>query len=1133
MSQDDLLREKPLGYGASRPSAIGLYLQRIESAHRQGNDTEHTHRPALKWLLESLDPRVIATNEPRRIECGAPDLAITRKKDHLLIGNVEAKDIGVSLDEARKSEQLKRYLPALSNLLLTDYLEFRWFLDGAERARFRIAEIAPDGSLIPSATMSDAEDVLREFLARDPVRIEGAEELARRLARLTHLIRNSIAAAFQANTPSEVLKDWRAVFAQTLLPELAEPGKEAEFADMFAQTIAYGLFSARVMSGSAARFTLVEAAKQIPRTNPFLRDFFDLITGPKLEDEPFVGYVQDIVTILECANMVSILEDFGKGMEGGRRRDPVVHFYETFLSAYDPKLRELRGVYYTPEPVVSYIVESIDWLLREKFDLKDGLADKTKFSFSTTRDGKEIQEESHRVLVLDPATGTGTFLFEVIEQIRERFEKKHQAGLWPSYVHEHLLPRLFGFELLMAPYAVAHFKIGLELSGRHLPELWRGTWAYQFRPNERVNIFLTNTLEGIEHVTHQAGPLAALTREANEAADVKRRRPVLVVLGNPPYSNFGRQNRNDFILGLLADYKRGLKEKKLNLDDDFIKFLRWAQWRVEQTGQGVIGFITNNVYLDGLTHRRMRESLLETFDDIYILNLHGSAKKQETTPEGTKDDNVFDITVGVSIALFVKLPASARLPEKGKTKRKLATVHHADLWGLRKNKYEWLNTHNASKTEWTDFQPDAPDYRFVPRNAKYEREWKKAWSIREAFVVSGNGIKTERDRVSIHFSKKEIQNAVQDFRVLEERELRKKYNLGGDSRDWSVKRAKSDVNSNEAPSLFVKTLYRPFDVRHTWFSGTSKGFIGTPAGSLMRHFLTGKNIGFVTTRQTKDDFGVLATALPACHKSCAAYDINTVFPLYLYHEPHASSQKELMPEMQRRSINLSERFVAHLSEMLGLKFTPDNSGDFKKTCGPEDIFNYAYAVFHATQYRTRYLEFLKRDFPHIPITTSKALFAKLCRCGERLAALHSNLDSDPDGICYNISGNNLVEYVVYVPPKSSWPEKKKAPEESQDDLSGKAAKKAKSKEDGFAAGSAGRVYINATQYFEGVLPVVWQFRIGGYQVCEKWLKDRKGRTLTHDEIEHYQRTVSALAETRTLMAQIDSLIEDHGGWPLA
>jgi hypothetical protein len=1108
-SENNFFHEEPPAYtGSVKPSPILNYLRRIEADHQQGNDTEHTHRPALKALLEALDTRIVATNEPKRIACGAPDLVITQKKTTLLLGHVEAKDIGVSLDEAKKSDQLKRYLAALSNLLLTDYLNFRWFVNGAQRDRFCLAEIRRGQFIYNTAAFAHAEKTLKEFLARDPARIEGAAELARRLARLTHLIRDSIVAAFQTGNASSVLTDWREVFAQTLLPELADEGKETEFADMFAQTLAYGLFSARVMSGSARQFTLAEAAKLIPKTNPFLRDFFDLITGPKLDDEPFVGFVQDLVTMLECADMGTILEDFGRGVENGRRRDPVVHFYETFLSAYDPRLRELRGVYYTPEPVVSYIVESIDWLLREKFALKDGLADKARLSFPRKEGEQETEEQSHRVLVLDPATGTGTFLFEVIEQIRERFEKKHQAGLWPAYVHEHLLPRLIGFELLMAPYAVAHFKIGLELSGRHLPELWRATWAYHFQPDERVNIYLTNTLEGIEHVTHQAGPLAALTKEANEASSVKRLRPVLVVLGNPPYANFGRQNRNDFILGLLNDYKRGLHEKKINLDDDFIKFLRWAQWRIEQTGQGVIGFITNNVYLDGLTHRRMRESLLESFDEIFILNLHGSAKKHEVVPtDGSKDDNVFDITVGVAIALFVKLPPE----KKAKAKKKPATVHHADLWGLRKNKYDWLNGHNATNTQWTTFEPDAPDFRFVPRNAKHEKEWKTGWSIRDAFVVSGNAIKTERDRVSIHFTREEAETAVRDFRNLSIQELRKKYQLDKDSRDWSVDRAKKDTFDNTDNKLFAPILYRPFDIRHTWFSGKAKGFIGTPARDLMQHLNGKENMSLLACRQQAIEgfhHVFCSTALvECCAVSNRTKEITSAFPLYLYPNGETEEQAELVPHENGRRPNLSAEFVEIVAETIGLNFIPDGRGDLKKTFGPEDVFNYIYAVLHSPNYRERYEEFLKLEFPRVQITNDPILFKKLSKIGQKLVALHTFGDAGPDLISFDVPGDSVVEQAVYVPPRAS-------PIAA------------------LPAGKMGRVYINAKQYFEGITPNVWQFRIGSYQVCEKWLKDRKGRHLVADEIEHYQRTVSALAETRTLMVQIDSLIADHGGWPI-
>lgn len=1125
----DSLREEPPAYGASgKPGPITAYLRRLEAARKLGNDTEHTHRPALKSLLEDLSPKITATNEPKRIACGAPDLAVTRKADSLILGYVEAKDIGVSLDEAAKSEQVKRrYLPALSNFILTDYLEFRWFVDGAERARFRLAEAKSNGSLVPDlAAFANAGKLLAEFLDRAPASIAGAEELARRLARLTHLIRDGIVAAFQTGNTSELLVGWREVFAQTLLPELADPGKEAEFADMFAQTLAYGLFSARAMTSPSARFTLAEASKLIPKTNPFLRDFFDLITGPKLDDEPFAPFVLDLITLLDAADMAAVLEDFGRGIAAGQRHDPVVHFYETFLTAYDPKLRELRGVYYTPEPVVSYIVESVDWVLREKFGLKDGLADKAKVTFTREEQGKTIEEESHRVLILDPATGTGTFLFEVIEHIRERFEKKHQAGLWPAYVHEHLLPRLFGFELLMAPYAVAHFKLGLELSARHLPELWRGTWAYQFHPDERVNIYLTNTLEDLEQVAHQLGPLAILSKEANAAVALKKDRPVLVILGNPPYSKSITENA--WILSLMEDYKRGLKEKKSDLNREEWKFLRFAQWRIGRSGHGVVGFIINHTFLNAPTHWRMRESLLETFCEIYVLNLHGSSKKHETAPDGSKDDNVFDITVGVTIVLLVKLPLDKVASRKGKRSAKspLATVHYADLWGLRKSKYDWLGKNNATTTTWTSFTPDAPDFRFVPRNAKHEREWNQGWSIRDIFPVSNNGLKTDRDELFFDFDRKDLeQRMTLFFTPAPPASFLQKYRVeDSSSYDIETRRRESRWNAKS----IQRCLYRPFDVRWLYYD---VGLTSRPAEKVMKHFVGGDNVGFITTRQTKDEFGILATSTLAGHKSCAGYDINTVFPLYLYANGGTEVQAELVPHENGRRPNLAAEFVAEFAAKLSLTFVPDGRGNLKKTFGPEDIFHYAYAIFHAPSYRERYLEFLKLDFPRLPLTGDVALFRKLCQRGERLVALHTLREGSADDVAFDVPGNNLVEQVVFVPPKAA----------VRDDArrhTSQVTKQAASKESepphvgSYEAGPTGRVYINAKQCFEGVLPVVWSFHIGGYQVCEKWLKDRKGRTLTHDDIEHYQRTVSALAETRTLMAGIDALITDHGGWPL-
>jgi predicted helicase len=1130
MNDADFLREEPPAYrGGGKPSPLLEYLRRVERALQRGDATEHTHRAALQELLEALDEKIIATNEPKRSACGAPDYVISRKRDHLSLGYLEAKDIGLDLAEIEKGEQLKRYFGSLSNLLLTDYLEFRWFVDGKKRETFHLATLGSGGKLLPVAPdeLDRARLLLIGFLGQKPVEIASAEELARRLANLTHNIRNIITGAFLTGQASQQLRDWRDAFAATLLPELAphrDAKKEAEavseFADMFAQTLAYGLFSARATSGSG-KFTRDKAQKLIPRTNPFLRTFFEQITGAALDDEPFAGFVEDLIQTLDHADMARVMEDFGKH---GRRRDPVVHFYETFLQAYDPKLRELRGVYYTPEPVVNYIVQSIDRLLKDKFGIKAGLADHQKITIKRQEGEKEISEETHRVLILDPATGTATFLYTVLAFIRAQFQTKKNAGQWGSYVHEHLLPRLFGFELLMAPYAVAHFKLGLALAAMDEEPLFRQQWSYEPQGNERVNIFLTNTLEDLEHTAEQLGPLRILSNEANSAYEVKKNKPVLVVLGNPPYANFGQQNKHPWILGLLDDYKTGLNEKKLNLNDDFIKFIRWAQWRIEQTGSGIVGYITNNVYLDGLTHRRMRECLLETFDEIYIVNLHGSSKKQETTPDGSKDDNVFDITVGVAIVLFVKLPPGA----KKSGKKPLATVRYADLWGRRADKYEWLDEHHNENTKWKKLVPEEPGFYFVPKDPAPDDEYQKWWSIRDLFPVSGNGIKTERDGVSIQFSEKDINKVVGDFLLKSVEELRHEFNLGADSRDWSIERAKADTIDNVKRSLTNSILYRPFDIRHTWYSGRSKGFIGTPASSLMHHFLQGENLGLITTRQTKDAFAVLATNIIAGHKSCAGYDINSVFPLYLYPNGKLPEETDLFAHDNGRRPNLSAPFIKDFCEKLKVKFVPDGLGQpAQRKVGPELIFHYAYAVFHSPAYRERYAEFLRADFSRLPLTSNWELFRTLAGYGGELVDLHARGKGDPKGISFPVKGDNVIEEVRYQPP----------PAPSNDVAADVRRLTSKGKQSepphvGCYEASNGRVWINDRQYVEGVPEAAWVFPIGGYLPAQRWLKDRIGRTLGYDEREEYQRIIWALIQTKRLMDEIDATIEQHGGWPL-
>jgi hypothetical protein len=1119
MTDADFLREEPpVGGFGGQPDPVTDYLRKLERALKRGDATEHTYRPALKELIEALDEKVLCTNEPKRSQCGAPDYAVSRKGDQLNIGYMEAKNIGADLAEDERGGQLKRYLPGLPNLLLTDYLEFRWFVEGEKRGTFRLANVAPGGKVAPVATqeLERARLLLLAFTSQEPVDIVSAEQLARRLAFLAKVVHDVIIGAFQTGQASQQLRDWRDAFAATLLPELAphaDAAKEAEavreFADMFAQTLAYGLFSARVSSGSG-KFTREKAQRLIPRTNPFLRTFFEQITGAALDEEPFADFLEDLIQTLDHADMGRVMEDFGKH---GPRRDPVVHFYETFLQAYDPKLRELRGVYYTPEPVVNYIVQSIDRLLKDKFRIKAGLADHQKIKLPPgaavcdRRDGEAddrrsqsaATEECHRVLILDPATGTATFLYTVLDFIRSQFKTRKNAGQWGSYVHEHLLPRLFGFELLMAPYAVAHFKIGLALAAMDEEHLFRQQWSYEPQGGERVNIFLTNTLEDLEHTAEQLGPLRVLSNEANAASEVKRHKPVLVVLGNPPYSGHSA-NTGEWISKLVRDYYfcdgQPLGERNPKwLQDDYVKFLRWGQWRIEQTGQGILAFITNHGYLDNPTFRGMRQNLMQTFDEIYVLDLHGNSKKKETVPgSGEADKNVFDIRQGVAIGLFVKLPSEA------KRKKGPATVRHLDLWGAeRQKKYDWLNGHHVENTKWTMLDPTAPHYLFIPQHTRRRREYELGWGITEMMPVNSAGIVTARDSLTICWHKIEVEPRVKRFAALSVEGARAEFKLGPDTRDWKVPLAQEDINNTGFdPAKIRKLLYRPFDLRWTYYSGTTRGFLCMPRPEVMAHLIAGNNLAMILTRQTRDNWAAFSTQSLVAHKSVAAYDINSAFPLYLHRNGKLPAE-DLFPHDNGRRPNLSAGFVKDFCEKLQVKFVPDGLGrPGKREVGPESIFNYAYAVFHSPAYRERYAEFLRADFPRLPLTGNWELYRSLSELGLRLVNLHARGEGEGKGPGFPMAGDNCVEAVRYQPPQGREP---------------------------------GRVWINHEQFFEGVPEGVWAFPVGGYLPAQRWLKDRKHRKLAYEDISAYARIIFALAETRKLMAQIDQAIESHGGWP--
>ena len=1100
------------------------YVRELNDNISGDNATEHTHRPALKTLLESVRDGITATNEPTRIECGAPDYSISF--NGLTVGYIEAKDIGASLDAVERDAnrknpnspngmQLRRYRNALPNLIFTNYAEFRWYVNGERRLSATLADDNGKGGLTAdSAGISETDELLSAFFAESPEPVSSPEELARRMARLTHLIRDVVREAFANKQSSSNVSDLYEATKQTLVDDLSLD----DFADMFAQTLAYGLFAARVNTDSN-EFHWSTAADAIPSANPFLRRVFDLTAGLDAKTEPFIGFVDDLSQLLANSDMEAVLSDFGRR---GARQDPIMHFYETFLAAYDPALRERRGVYYTPEPVISYIVRSVDLLLRERFGCPDGLADYQTAEYEILEDvdgeQKPVTKQSHRVLLLDPACGTGSFLYGVIDHIREQFRSNGNAGMWNGYVREHLLPRIFGFELMMAPYAMAHLKLGMQLAAQDMPEEHHANWAYNFGNNERLGVYLTNSLEEAEQqIPSLFGPLRVIAEEANAAAEIKRDRPIMVVLGNPPYSghssNASRVNgRLTWIGELIEDYKQvdGIPLGERNakwLQDDYVKFIRFGQWRIQQSGSGVLAFITNHAYLDNPTFRGMRQQLMDTFSDIYLLDLHGNGLKGETSPDGNADRNVFDIRQGVAIALFVKEPG----------KSGPAQVHHADLYGEREAKYEALSEKDISNTDWEILQPQSPNYLFKPWNYELADEYEQWQKITDIMPVNSVGIVTARDKLTIQWSPEDVEQVAKGFASLTPETARSRYNLGRDSRDWKVELAQADLNDVGVKSEFVApVLYRPFDTRHTYYTGNSRGFMCMPRQEIMRHMLNGMNIGLISCRQQSETgtvwnrYGVTNTILDECTISNKTREINYLFPVYTY-----PPEQGLEEESGKREPNLSPSFTADVAQRLGLDFIPDGKGDLDETFGPEDVLHYIYAIFHAPVYRERYDQFLRADFPRVPLTEDLDLFRALVALGSQLTDIHLLRVSVPDAspIGFPVPGDNVVEsahpkyYAPGVkPPGETMPSER------------------------------GRVYISKSnlrsgkqgQYFDGVTPEVWASRIGGYQPMDKWLKDRKGRTLTFDDIKHYQNIAAALQETMRLTAEIDAAIADSG-----
>lgn len=917
--------------------------------------------------------------------------------------------------------------------------------------------------------------------------IDTAEDLALRLADLAKRIRNRMLEVLPRESEKGELRKLMQGFKTALIHDL----DNKHFADMYAQTIVYGLFSAavsRTVPGAGTAVQQGNVIDMVPITNPFLREMLQgfLKAGGRKHKLDFdeLG-IQEVVDLLNDpkTKMEAVLRDFGNRTRG---EDPVIHFYERFLAAYDKKLKVQRGVFYTPQPVVSYIVRSVHELLQTEFGLADGLADTAtwadmlarhpdmKLPMLTDDVGEQYPLDANEpfVQVLDPATGTATFLVEVVDVIhktmRAKWKRKgsteaQQTAAWNDYVPKHLLPRIHGFELMMAPYAIAHMKVGLKLSET----------GYNFGTDERARIYLTNALEPWKK--QLALPdFEALAHEAAAVNHVKRNGHFTVLLGNPPYASIS-SNLTPELRRIVDPYRkvdgvkiqeRSMLQFEKNIQDDYVKFFAFAQACLRESGQGVCVIITNHSYIDAPTLRGLRWNLLSQFSRRWFLDLHGNTNKSEEPPDGMLNENVFDIKQGVAIAGLLNGPGAGS-----------AGFGIAELWGGRSDKYEFLENRTLLSTPFSEIEPQPPYFYFVPPNTGLGEGYWNTWpSVADIFTKRSTGTESGFDSLLIAFTRTEVESNIHRFAdiSISTDELAQEFDFedGHASELFSRRREMADASTEE----FKPLQLRPYDYRYAFLR---KELLKTNSFNVMLD-LGPDTPGLVTTRQTKESFAAFAVNAFCGHKVTSSYDRSYVFPLFSV--DHAS----LMP---------ARICCLRPGTMRYFRLLDCNSNEADLAI---DVFHYVIAVMNARAYGALFRSQLKRDFPRLPLIENVKLFRTLVNLGRELVGLHLLESPKLETLITRYEGPRNPEV-----EKPTW--------------------------------SSDTVWIDKAQAigFQGVLENVWNFKIGGYQVCERWLKDRKSRTLSSDDITYYQKIIVALSETIRVIGEIDAVVENHGGWPAA
>jgi len=1021
------------------------YTSEILKIIQKGDAREESFYRALASLVESFAQSISKakteiTIQPAKTEAGNPDFRVWDGKQHI-IGYIEAKPPHEeNLDKIEESGQFERYKKTFPNVILTNFFEFRLYRDGTLIDKVQIGRpfIATQLKQPPPVENEDCFfELLNKFFAFSLPKTYTPKTLAEALAGRTHYLREQV--LFDINTNSSKLAGFYEAFQQHLIAGLTKE----DFADMYAQTVTYGLFAASTRSNGD--FNRKLAFDNIPKTIGILRDVFRFISleepGPLLD-----WIIDDIVNVLAVVDVKQVLHKY---FVEGRGSDPIVHFYETFLAEYNPAERERRGVYYTPQEIVSYIVRSLNILLKDLFAKADGFA-------------------TDSVTVLDPAAGTLTFLAETANVAVNDFSVRYGTAGVSELIKNHILKNFYAFELMMAPYAIAHLKMGFLLE-----EL-----GYKLGDDDRFKLYLTNTLELEELKQSNLPGMSSLSQESHAAGKVKKDTPILAILGNPPYSghsanrswklNESGKRLPTFIGEIVKDYYQvdgqplGEKNPKW-LQDDYVKFIRFAQWKIDQAGQGVLGFITNHSYLDNPTFRGMRQSLMNSFDHIYILDLHGNSKKKEKCPDGSKDENVFDIQQGVAILLAVK---------KKNLKKK---VMHRDDWGLRETKYNWLKKNDVKTTRWQKLAPKKDFYFFVPRDERLLAGYQKYTKITDIFPVNSVGVVTSRDKFVIAADKAELTNRVRMFcnEDIPDGAIKRSFELA-ENRRWKLKNARNKVRqTDDWEKEIMPVLYRPFDKQWIFYDDA---VVERSRKDVMRHMIQ-KNLALCVGRAGN----VVGLEKPWNVVFCAEHIVdlnlfyrggNVNFPLYIYPDAdlyNGGSKYE-------REVNIKPEILEKLKNA------------YKKNLRPEQIFYYIYAVLYSNIYRRKYAEFLKSDFPRIPFCEDYSLFIAMGKLGEKLVGLHL-MESDKlnkPAVKFEGKGDNLVTKVEY---------------NQKENL----------------------VYINPTRHFGPVGSDVWEYQIGGYQVLAKWLKDRKGKRLSLENIKHYCRIATAIKETIAIQKKIDTV----------